>query len=1577
MREDEGSTITQTSVLLQHNRYRRILKRRVTKTLQEIFFKYFNYIFTTAAATKLVINVFRVLSILQIMAAALQIMNESIYGTSSTMSKIFKVFSVIVSFNIFNLAANTYSIVVLVVCLICLITFIYIYITTYYFHVQSKLSHFSVTVIAVFLGCVMPFMIYCTMTYIAMEIDALINVGKSAIRIANIVICVITFGSCFSFYSIIVPSNLNFRASVHGIFFIKDLQIFLFATSYSILASEIGCHLNRLPGDIIAITAIIGDIIAFLITLRTHVWLSDFLKRFYQGMFIVNIVYRILIPVLSIANVKGNEAIVISYLALIFIVLIIAPMLERRSVLKDMTLLDTYQGADFFEEHKHKDIVRLFKVGFFHGHPILHNWTFIQDALLRYPNDRAMTILYARFSAIYPDEIENVRDSIIKLIAIKKHDIECKKLLNDLQTLLQLRERNLTKGLKKQLNKAKERYDKCIAQARRIWECVIRGSTTEVNSLSNQLQALSKDVAKEYSQLLLVYPNNPFVARAYSQFLESVVCDLKQANDYHGIYQSLKAGKQLHVEKGYFFAITEIPTLPIDKDHSFINQQKNQANNPEIKIQGVKSTTSFLVGGFSTSSTGELHGEFGSGNREISQEHQYVEHAIQSVRLPSVVTIKILIIIMSIIVILLTTVPYLILIPKQMSTNINSAMAIRFISEMYVNILHIMTNTIQFVGSSNGKFLSVKERYISISGQDGFPYTDEEILDKSIEALKSNTANFEMMLPTMKDSGYYTDTLNLAFNTTGPIKIYFGPNTTPGAPGIFSMQYYVLYVLKIATLMITDPSIAYGSGNYYTLTYGIKSVKDFWDLIITTAVKETDNLFTFKIGTIQIMLIFDLVFVVVLEIGIMIYGVAIINHEKSMVANAFKAIPKRSITQIVQNLNQYLNRNIENDDEKKLDRQEENALRILSTANTTSKVDIKLVAYLIMPQIVYIIGAFIIFYILYFIPIEISNTMRNISPQLHDLIKAPTAVQSSIMTALRYSLKGDPEFVNDTVDYTNTYTWLKENCIEAFPEYVMNWWQSTGEGKGAFTAGDDYTALFSKSDCTDTSFLQGIIGTISCASIETSSYAIMRMLSDVFELDPNKEDKRLSMAILWLHMKLMEQVVTPGISIIEDVMVAQNDKLGSKMKNPIIIMIVIIVILGFYTMYGVDTVSESTLGTIKLFLQADPKDVMNSKTILKILSNDFSPNEEDSSNKDSSFYEQLVSNLPDGCIFMDNTLKILSANSAVENILGIPPTEVIGKNFNEVICANGENEGETSLKTFISALNTSMNNQRSPRITMEAEMKRGSNMIMVEFNVIAVSLVGEVQISSINREGLAMVIIVMKDTTQAMAAKRLLDEEHDKGEHLLKMILPDRIVKQLQRGDSNISFAVPSASILFMDIVSFTPWCGSLDAKTVMSTLNKMFKMFDTSLSRYDKMIKIKCIGDCYMAAGGVFDEVNNPAIHAKQAISFCLDAINGLSLFDLENKQQMRIRAGINCGGPIIAGVLGIEKPTFDILGSAISVAASMEHNGVPMNVHIPQHMYDLVYDQEFVFKERGEINIKEKMIKTYLVSGYTTRHD
>jgi class 3 adenylate cyclase len=234
-----------------------------------------------------------------------------------------------------------------------------------------------------------------------------------------------------------------------------------------------------------------------------------------------------------------------------------------------------------------------------------------------------------------------------------------------------------------------------------------------------------------------------------------------------------------------------------------------------------------------------------------------------------------------------------------------------------------------------------------------------------------------------------------------------------------------------------------------------------------------------------------------------------------------------------------------------------------------------------------------------------------------------------------------------------------------------------------------------------------------------------------------------------------------------------------------------------------------------------------------------------------------------------------------------------------------------------------------------------------------------------------LLVVSAQDITQTVRYNTLIAEERGKSDQMLASILPPSLVGRVQAGEKNISFAVQSASIAFLDIVEFTPWCGSLPAATVMSTLNELFKKFDECVGKRPILTKIKCIGDCYVCAGGIFSEINQPAVHAKEMVSFGLDAIQSIEDLDRELDQHLRMRAGVNTGGPIVAGVLGVGKPTFEILGPAINLAQQMEHHGVPMQVHCTRAVYELVYgDAAFQIKERGATQITSGTVITYLVS-------
>ena len=789
---------------------------------------------------------------------------------------------------------------------------------------------------------------------------------------------------------------------------------------------------------------------------------------------------------------------------------------------------------------------------------------------------------------------------------------------------------------------------------------------------------------------------------------------------------------------------------------------------------------------------------------------------------------------------------------------------------------------------------------------------------------------------------------------------------------IVSFQSIVTVYLNSLTNCLEDPDAALDDPDFMTVVNNCFDSVQITSSIIDQCTLEYQEMVQNGADQYEVYILVFCIFILILALTSIFYIVYKVGQDKALIYSSFKALPKSSISNIIQKLNVSMNKNIDDTETHKLSIQEENALRLLSTTNTKAAINTNLILFFIAPLVIFFISYIIIFALIYTIPQSIYQSIIYIPPGLRTLLTMTSYQGAFINYAFRYAAQSNNDYQQAHTDNPAAYKMIVTILLSAYSRFTQELWFGSDEEAYGLESIGDVLSILSKSECEMNDFLLDDVGIIECGSIETSANLVFQRLLELFgtTTTPSIDDSTIGFALFWAEHVGYEKGLYRAFETSSNTLSQKDSELFSEMTLPCIILLIIIILVALFSIGGIDKIGADAVWSLRLLLFCQQQTVLNSKVILKILSNDFSHNDEDTLSQGASFYETLCSHLLHGALFLDNQLIIRSANTAVQNILGVKGSDIIGRNIHTVL--KPPPGKEAGLHAFFTAVDGAMAQLRSPEIECEAEIIKGDDTITVQFNLVAVSISGEVQTTPTNAEGLAMLALVMKDLTSTIAARTLLKEEHDKGEHLLGMILPQIIVQQLQRGDSNISFSVQSASILFMDIVSFTPWCGSLPAATVMKTLNKMFAVFDKCLSQHDRMIKIKCIGDCYMAAGGIFDEVNQPAEHCKQAISFCLEAISSLELFNIENKQSLRIRAGINCGGPITAGVLGVEKPTFDILGPAISVAAMMEHHGVPMNVHIPQHMYELVYDQPFQFKERGDVEIKGKMIHTYLVTGF-----
>jgi adenylate cyclase len=204
-------------------------------------------------------------------------------------------------------------------------------------------------------------------------------------------------------------------------------------------------------------------------------------------------------------------------------------------------------------------------------------------------------------------------------------------------------------------------------------------------------------------------------------------------------------------------------------------------------------------------------------------------------------------------------------------------------------------------------------------------------------------------------------------------------------------------------------------------------------------------------------------------------------------------------------------------------------------------------------------------------------------------------------------------------------------------------------------------------------------------------------------------------------------------------------------------------------------------------------------------------------------------------------------------------------------------------------------------------------------------------------------------------------------ETLLLNVLPAEVALRLQSDPNSIADHFDDASILFADVVDFTPLSSRLDAREVVALLDRLFTRFDELVDRHD-VEKIKTIGDCYMAAAGVPSPRADHA-HALAALALEMHECAKNCLPD-GAERDLRLRIGIS-SGPVVAGVIGRRRFLYDLWGDTVNMASRMESHGTPGSIQITRSTWELLRE-DFVVEPLGLVDVKGKgAVETWRLVG------
>lgn len=211
-----------------------------------------------------------------------------------------------------------------------------------------------------------------------------------------------------------------------------------------------------------------------------------------------------------------------------------------------------------------------------------------------------------------------------------------------------------------------------------------------------------------------------------------------------------------------------------------------------------------------------------------------------------------------------------------------------------------------------------------------------------------------------------------------------------------------------------------------------------------------------------------------------------------------------------------------------------------------------------------------------------------------------------------------------------------------------------------------------------------------------------------------------------------------------------------------------------------------------------------------------------------------------------------------------------------------------------------------------------------------------------------------------------LGHEREKSERLLRAILPAPIAELLKQGVGTIAQAFPAVSVLFADLAGFTAFSRDADPQGIVELLDEVFSAFD-HLAIEVGVEKIKTIGDAYMAVAGVPEP---RADHADAIARMALAMEAAFRQLARDRGIPLGLRIGIH-SWPVVAGVIGQHKFSYDLWGDTVNVASRLESHGIPGRIHLSAQTRNLLGDS-YVFEDRGDVELKGKgLFRTYFLVG------
>ncbi|EAX88598.1 Adenylate and Guanylate cyclase catalytic domain containing protein [Trichomonas vaginalis G3] len=1533
---EESSVFTAASI----TRYKDLIDIPISTTIKENLSSLFNFLDIYGPKIALFHTIVSFLRLFQLIGCSFMTSDADVVDLSTKTYWLMNVMSVLFHVMPVSVRKNNEYIVLYLVNIILLVFLGYLLFMAFQYKKTSVVSKTATNILTVFMSFV-PFWFLPIAVQFSGEILSALISKLYKIEAKMIIPLVLTVANIFAYTWIIIScytKSLAFRVisfqTVEGSSQNKLFITTLFVTFMTSLTS----YLSRYPSLVFMVLAMA----CYLYNCTTVFNCGTFIKPMDQTLILGGSILGCLVcgaslyPILD--EYEWNDYYFAVFFGVAVLVFYFSDLFIKKRIQRNLLLLDEFEMSQDFDVIKSKGKFRqIVGTGFRFNHSVCLDFTIFKAAVEKWSDDLNMWYLYAKFAAIYPEMNSQLMFIANNMRSTRSNHEQIGYYITNIGQITKTRELCFTTEIKQKISKLSKNFDKSKNRLRYIWDLVLQGNLAEMDKAVKQAHESIKRFEIEVNQLTMLYPNNKYVIRQYVKFLAELKVDFANAKVWKDNVKFLNSGICVNKDILHELGHIAFPAIPDTIASSFTQNKQNETPNDTLTYG---------------------YDDFEQDEVDL-QQMEIVKTLIMKHKVPALQFMKYSELFL---LIGMTIIPFLLIVifygsfTNELVEPLNFLYGISYIRNL-VNILpaFIGKYLVEELDDPKNPSQKLMEK---IFLRENFPlhayggYQEpKDIVQYLCAQVPSTTQKLTKLRSYKTGNSIIEEVRNKIFAATLPFNLYKNSiDVIQSKTSMVQLIYMIAtHCTKVIDLGYVDITVAAGMDAVTSRSNDVTTTRvagEAMDLLVTHIRKMNNRNQKLYLG-----LMLGLIALVLVIIPI-IYRIqsSMLKRNKEELYSVFGYLPKTVISNISSSFMKSKDESsISKSRTMELNKQEEGIIKLFSTisdGSSSGSIEVYNIFCLIFIGAAMIAGYAMLFLrymkgsdtcvknchhinniygsicIMYSILSSILTILpAKYDPLLSEMCPLPDAemqvIESFIPTMVKYiHLLRVGGTTNQDIPFLMMQQALDEATAITYsegPEVVPWLFQQSAHG---FSAEGQLWLIISLLRRYATNMKNGIWPKLRGDGIQ-----------ELWQIGPFE-----------LYEVLYYNTGEKLVSTIQD----EIEKQYTPMVAFAVIFMLIVLIFTVLSMIMINKEENILKFTLTNLLRCQPQIIFQNPHIMNVLSGNYSQKEDEDDQKLLKFHTEVANRLND-IIIVSNEAdgKIVNVNKSFEEMFNLPENEVINTKVSEFFM-NGRFTSKDKIEKVLGY-----------QITLVYKDQK-ENVHYIEFT---------------NQSVAGRKIFSGRDITQTLMHEKMISDEKKKSDAMLSSILPASLVPRVQAEEKNISFAVQSVTVLFLDVVEFTPWCGSHDAQYVMRMLNIMFKEFDAITNAHKTMTKIKCIGDCYMAAGGIFDEVNQPAVHAKEVVDFGCLVIKKLLEIDQQENENLRIRVGINTGGPIIAGVIGTEKPTFEILGPAINTAHEMEHHGVPMKVHISRPVYELIYGQQFDIKERGEIDIKGGKMFTYLV--------